>query len=247
MKPTRWESQVVATAVCALTALASPSQAQGWVTVNPDGSVTRTEVVAPDKIKQQSTPGVFPAAPGASKPSSQSTLGALSAGQSHNLNGFNNKSNGTTIINGTSKDHRRRRGGHRPQHHPAPGYYAYPAPAYPGYYGQYYSYPAPSYSGPIAPPNLPHERPAWITSIPLGGTYYGPAPTYPHYPAPSYPAYPAPSYPYYPAPGYGYYAPGTSTSTYGSVTLGGGGLNVTIGGRRNTHSSSSSTTIVTHR
>lgn len=118
----------------------------------------------------------------------------------------------------------------------------YPPPAY---YGQQtYTYPGAAYSGPIAPPPNSWVRPAWITSIPLGGTVTTQTYGSPYYPPQVYPPNYGYNYPYpvyqnpYPTYGYGYggYGYGTSTTQtngYG-VRLGNGGVSVAIGGTTTT-------------
>src|SRR5687768_835825 len=49
MKPTRLETTLIAATICAFTALSSPANSASWVTVSPDGSVTRTTVKSPYK------------------------------------------------------------------------------------------------------------------------------------------------------------------------------------------------------
>ncbi len=221
MKPGTWTTKWIATGAIVLTALASPVRAQqGWVTVNPDGSVTRTEVHVPELQPLPQTPR---------------TVG-LADGMRYSWDVEKDK----------KAEAEKALAGRRQQHTYAS---PYPINPYPTgqYYGGYYAHPGTVYggaiySGPIGPPTSTHASRPWITSIPLGGVYYGPAPVpcpppvvvCP--PAPGYyPGYP--TYPTYPSGYYGGYGvPGTHTRTHGSVTMGGGGISVTIGGRRDTYS-----------
>jgi hypothetical protein len=235
MKSTRWESKFIASVVCGLTALAAPSFADSWVTVNPDGSVTRTEVQGPQASTHQSYRAQAPVGIAAGKPSSGLSRGFESKPQTH-----------------TSSSHRRTRryttGPGRRDHsrtYPYPTYPSFPAyPTYPAPAPGYYSYPAPAYNGPIGPPMQQPFTSPWITSVPTIGTYYyTPSPYPPHV---GYPA-PAPAYPYYPPVGYGYGLPGHSSTTYGQVTLGGSGVSVTLGGSRSSSSTSTTTTTTVTR
>jgi hypothetical protein len=152
----------------------------------------------------------------------------------------------------------------------APNYGYYPYPTYPG--SQTIVVPPVAYSGPIAPPALPWVTPPWITSIPLGttvitspghghscssqcghhaghhgrgyaGNYHNPHSGYP-YPAGNY-GFPSAGYPIggYPIGGYSPYPNGTSTHSYGGITMGRGGVSVSIGGSRTTSSTTYSTGI----
>jgi len=127
-----------------------PGRADTWVTVNPDGSVTRTTVTTAtgpgaNTPAQHYAPGQpLPVAPGQSR-TNLSTYG-------YSVNPYPS-------------------GGYY-----YPGQYSpyYPQPYYPPapIYNQYYYPPAQAYSGPLHP--VPYGTPPWITSIPLGTHYYPP-------------------------------------------------------------------------
>jgi hypothetical protein len=106
-----------------------------------------------------------------------------------------------------------------PYPYPAYGYpvpYPYPAYGYPAPYP--YPYPANTItSAPIAPPQYSWERPAYITSVPLGTTYYynnGRPHPYPNYP----------NYYNYPPYGYGY-----TQSSNASVSIGNNNFRLKVG------------------
>jgi len=245
MKPIRLETTLIATTICALTALSSPVNAASWVTVNPDGSVTRTEVQSPydDAAPQdQSTLNGLPTLPlpTSQLPNTPADAMTYQASRGNSQRVANGK---ITAKNGKAVDHTA--GYYYPGAYPAPqpypNYPYYPgyAPAPGGYYGGTYTTttPAPAYSGPIGPPG---SRGAWINVIPLGGTvttyngYHTPsylppcppapgyAPPYPGYPAYGQPVYGQPAYncPPYGQPTYGYpsYPPYPTYGTYGANT-----------------------------
>lgn len=212
---------IMAIAAFAITCAAN---ADSYDTVNPDGSVTRTNITADGQTKSVVT---------LSPPTRQTqadVIQRMAEAQAYR---------GTGRVDDSGIDTNRRRG-RTAYSYPYP--YVYPYPAYPAP-GAYYSYPNYPYSYQLPAPN---GSGAWITSIPTNrvyGYYHG----YPSYPYPAYPnpyqfnngnpyynGYSPSGYPYVHGYGFGYgngsYS-SNSTSTYGGLSIGRGGVNVTIGGR----------------
>lgn len=203
------------------------AHAETWVTVNPDGSVTRTETTssasmpAQSNVRRVQNDDVYPSEYSDYAPDYQerSTRPAISGN--------------TTIISGT--------------YFPIPQtYYGYPQPNY--------NIQPPGYTYPIGPV-FPRVTPPMITNGPAvssvpnyilpGYGYYSPPAYYP------YPVYTVPQYgfngTYYsgPAGGGGTVYSSSTTQTRGTgLSLGNGGLNITIGGGRRT--TQSTTTVTTY-
>ncbi len=267
---------LVATTLAFTAALAPATRADFSVTVNPDGTITRTEATAStdkdkdkkDKEKKEKTvvdpTGSHSKLPRMAPPQP----GQISWSQSiRRDSGTTNGETTTTetkrpvatekvYVNGrlfSSREIEANRLGCSPHTYSYGQYY----PATPGYYypsTPAYSYPEVPYSVQLPTPLGPASP--WITSIPgppaPAPRYYCPPPVYaPACPPPvgyypSYPAYPTyPAYPgyYNPYPyGYGYGGTGgvysSSSGTYGSFSIGTGGVHVSIGGSRQTTSTS---------
>lgn len=197
-----------------------PGRADTWVTVNPDGSVTRTTV------KSGSGPAVnvparnyAPGQPVATPP---------------------NQTRNTVSTYGYSVPPYPSAGsvypGQYPQPYYPPGYY--PQPYYPPapIYNQYYYPPAQAYSGPLHP--VPsYATPPWITSVPLGTTtYYGP--TYPYgYGASCQPCGVCGCYP----------CRCSHRGSSSSFSIGAGGVNITIRGNRQRTTTTTTTTTTSRR
>lgn len=203
------------------------AHAETWVTVNADGSTTRTETTSSAAMPAQSNArynennDVYP-----DDYEARSTRPAVSGAT-------------TTFFSGT--------------YYPIPQtYYGYPQPNYnynvqpPGY-----TYPI----GPVYPrvtPPLITNGPA-VSNVPTyvypGYGYYGPPGHYP-YPAYNYPAYNYPAYgmngTYYSGPAGGggtIYSSSTTQNRGTGLSFGNGGLNIQIGGGSRT--TSSTTTVTT--
>ena len=286
MKPTRLETTLIVTAVCALTTLASPVRAASWVTVNPDGSVTHTEVQTPFEDAPQDDQSTLNGLPTSPLPRTQlpTTPAEMATYQgTRKTNRSPGVPNGVVILNNGAV-HTHVAGCYHPGTYTLSCHASRPHPAYPtypgyanapgGYYGGTYTTttPGPAYSIPLPGPGYLGNSTPWITNIPLGSattTYVGNyPPRYPNYYPPAYcppayvppcppapvcaPAYPTYGYPTYGQPTYGYPSYpsyptyGNSSTTYGQVSIGRGGFNVTIGGSRTsvpTYSSTQTTTI----
>jgi hypothetical protein len=220
------------------------ARADTWVTVNPDGSVTRTEAaaqVAPsattaaslkadyDKHYRDRSCDVYPNGYAAvnSVPNGYNGLeqpvysGALTSPPS--VAGATPPN--TTFFAGTF----------------------YPVPSYS------YSYPTPGYSYPVGP-IYPRVPPPVVTTLP--STAYGYGYGAPYCPPATYP-YPVYSYPNYVGTGIYYSGPAggggtiysnstTSRSGFG-VSVGSGGWNVNLGNRHHSHQSTTTVTTSSHR
>jgi len=277
MKTTRLETTLIATAVCALTALSSPANSASWVTVNPDGSVTHTEVQTPFEdapYNDQSTLNGVPTSPLPTTQLPTNPAEMLTYQGRRKTNRSHGVPNGV-VTPRNSISHTHIAGCYQPGTYTLTCHAGLPYPAYPsypgyanapgGYFGGTYTTttPGPAYGIPLEGPGYLGNRPPYITNIPLGSTtttYYGNyPPAYPNPYPPSYcppapvcvPTYPTYGYPAYGQPTYGYPsypsypAYGNSSTTYGQVSIGRGGVNVTIGGSRSTSPSYSSTQTTT--
>jgi hypothetical protein len=195
-----------------------PGQADTWVTVNPDGSVTRTTV----------TTGSGPATnvPASNYAPGQNVVATPS--------GTRNK----VTTRGYSVSPYPNGGYAYPGQYSQPYYPPayYPQPYYPPapIYNQYYYPPAQAYSGPLHP--VPsYATPPWITSIPLGTTYSTPG--YPGYYNSCQPCAVCRCYP----------CRCSSYGAYGNFSIGGSGVTITIGGGRQRTTTTTTTTTTTSR
>ena len=213
------------------------ARADTWTTLNPDGSVTKTEMTANGEVKSSAT---TPVASSRNRTITrtvedrESEVRESDRRASDNRNG-DNRNNDARDRDNRSNDNRRRGG--RVVNQVAINPYGYPYYAPGGYVETYpypYSYQLPggSFGGPVITmlpqPNVTVQR---YPAYPVYGVPY-PVYQYPNYgyPANAYPVY---QYPVNPYPVYGY-PNGTivDNSSYGGITFGGGGLSITIGGNR---------------
>ena len=235
-------TRYLALGALALTLAGAPARAD-WVTVRPDGS-TQTTRHAPDRNDDDDD----------YRDDSYDGPGRLKDTK---------KRDNLSIYNPPPIDNRMRVGS--PNNTFEPGRtridssYAY-VPGYvpQGYVIPQYAYPptviyppsttiitpGAAYNIPIGPPtvtpnwaNPNYNTQPYITSVPLGTTIYG-SQAYPAYPPYGYcppTAYPSYGYPAYPSYGY---PNSNTTTTYGSVTIGGRRGGVTFGGSNTTSTNS---------
>jgi hypothetical protein len=216
------------------------ARAETWVTVNPDGSVTKTETrVQASQTPQQNLPNNSRAA--YSAPRNYDQYPDQAQGTYGSYNGVEQPVLPSSIL---------APGVQTPNTTFFAGTY-YPVPTYS------YSYPIPGYSYPVGPGFPNNVPPPMITTLPSQGYYYG-------YNTPRYcvPTYPAPPVGYYPYPVYNYPNYATSGVYYSGPAGGGGtiyssssssssgfgvsignGVNINLGNRR--RSSNSTTTVTT--
>ena len=228
-KATRFRKMLALSVMSALTLGAIMlARAETWVTVNPDGSTTRTEVrTQAQAVPVQSTRSVdvYP------DQQPQGNFGPYNGTQinPNTYSGVGQPVGNTTFFAGT--------------HYPVPTYS--------------YSYPIPGYTYPVGPVlNMPNYIPPTITTLPSTGRFYGygnPHGHHGHHCGHScYPAYPVYVYPNYATSGVYYSGPAggggtiyssSSTSNRGfGINGGSNGVNITFG---NTQRTSNSTTTVT--
>ena len=239
-------TRYLALGALALTLASVPAHAD-WVTVRPDGS-TQTTKNAPDRGGDNDNRDDSYDGPGRLKATSN-----------------NRKRDNLSIYNPPNIDNRMRVGSpnnsfepgrtridssysYVPQGYVIPQYAYPPTVIYPP--STTVIVPGAAYNVPIGPPtvtpnwaNPNYNTQPYITSVPLGTTIYS-SQTYPPYgycPPPAYPApaYGYPAYPSYGYPAYGYgYPNSNTTTTYGSVRIGGRRSGVTFGGSNTTSTNS---------
>ena len=199
------------------------AKAETWVTVNPDGSVTRTETTASAAMPAQNRQNdQYPDEYSGDYPDDYEVQSARPVVSGRT----------TTLFSGT--------------------YYPLP-PVYHGYPQPNYHIQPPGYTYPVGPifPRVPSPTITNGPGISCGPTYvlpygyYAPQPQYP------YPVYVTPSYgmngTYYSGPSGGggtIYSSSTSQNSGTGLVLGNNGLNIQIGGGR--QSTQSTTTVTTY-
>jgi hypothetical protein len=206
------------------------ARADSWVTVNPDGSVTRTEVA----------PSVTPTSASTTTRSSNPSSNALPNGY-YAVPSVPNAYNGTELPVYSSAL----------TSPPNTTFFSgsfYPVPTYS------YSYPTPGYSYPVGP-IYPRVPPPTVTTLPSTAYGYGYGYGAP-YCAPPFP-YPTYSYPNFMGSGIYYSGPAggggtiySSSTTNGSglgISFGSGGWNVNLGNQHRSHQSTTTVTTSSHR
>lgn len=237
-------TRYLALGALALTLASVPARAD-WVTVRPDGS-TQTTKNAPDRDADNDNRDDSYDGPGRLKSTRKdSKRDNLSIPNPPNIDnrmrvGSPNNSfePGRTRIDSSYA--------YVPQGYVIPQYAYPPTVVYPP--STTVIVPGAAYNVPIGPPvvtpnwaNPNYNTQPYITSVPLGTTIYSSQP-YPAYPPYGY--YPPTPYPNYGYPAYGYgYPNGRTSTTYGSVTIGGRRGGVTFGGSNTTSTNSYSVRI----